>query len=223
MRPLWLLAIVFASAVGLAQEPAAKPEVRVTYLNVCAPSPEEKQALAAALGSIPQRVRFAADFEVARGRSTMPDAPVSSWVRIRRELTEGMLSSVQYSISVDENSIAETLVFRVRDPKDVLMLSIQDTVSAGADIASVLALNTPANHVKIERYGKSSVALARCPKADQSALEPLFRQASDIMARYRVMLRVRSTVPGDLARLGVGARKAAPAKSAAPPPKSNNP
>ena len=203
----------------LAQEPAAQPQVRVTYLNVCAPSPEEKQALAAALGSIPARVRFATDFEVARGRSTMPDAPVSSWVRIRRELAEGPLSSVQYSISVDEHSIVETLVFRVRDPKDVLMLSIQDTVSAGSDIASVLALNTPASHLKIERYGKSSVALARCPQADQLAFEPLFRQASDLLARYRAMLRVRSTVPGDLARLGVGSSKLPakpPARDAVP-------
>ncbi|MGH9651157.1 MAG: hypothetical protein ACRD3I_11895, partial [Terriglobales bacterium] len=126
MRRLLLLAIVLAPALVLAQEPAAQPQVRVNYLNVCAPSPEEKQALAATLGSIPERVRFAADFEIARGRSTMPDAPVASWVRIRRELAEGPLSSVQYSISVDEHSITETLVFRVRDPKDVLMLSIQD-------------------------------------------------------------------------------------------------
>ncbi|HXE89807.1 MAG TPA: hypothetical protein VNK82_02480 [Terriglobales bacterium] len=220
---LSLPAFVLASLLALAQEPAAKPEVRVTYLNVCAPSPDEKQALAAALAAIPERVRFAADFEVARGRSTMPDAPVSNWVRIRREIPEGLLSSVQYSISVDDNSIAETLVFRLRDPKDVLMLSIQDTVSASADIASVLALNTPANHVKIERFGKPSVALARCPKADQSGFEPLFRQASDIMARYRAILRVRSTVPGDLSRLGVGARKSAPAKPAPSPPKPNNP
>ncbi len=222
MRRFSILAIVLVPILALAQEPSAQTQVRVTYLNVCTPSPEEKQVLAAALSSIPERVHFAADFEVARGRSTMPDAPVSSWVRIRRELAEGPLSSVQYSISVDEHSIVETLVFRVRDPKDVLMLSIQDTVSAGSDIAAVLALNTPANHFKIERFGKSSVALARCPQADQSGFEPLFRQASDLLARYRAILRVRSTVPGDLARLGVGAKKPA-SKPEHPGPKSSNP
>ncbi|MGH9557088.1 MAG: hypothetical protein ACRD2Y_14820 [Terriglobales bacterium] len=177
--------------------------IKINYLNVCTPTDAERQAMADALARIPRQARFSSDFEISRGRSTMPQVPVAHWVRIRREFPAGFFSSVQYSVSVDENGIVETLVFRVREPGELLLVTMDDSVSAVSDIAATLAQNTPVEHLKVERFGKSSVALRRCSQADQSAYEPLFRSASEIMAAYRAALKVRTTVPGDLARLGV--------------------
>jgi hypothetical protein len=104
---------------------------------------------------------------------------------------------------VDEQRIVETLVFHFHEPKDVLSISIEDGVSA-ATPAQVLAMDTPAGRMRIERVGKGSIGLARCLGADQSAYEPLFQSASQVLARYREALGVRRTVPADLGRLGVG-------------------
>jgi hypothetical protein len=73
----------------------------------------------------------------------------------------------------------------------------------------MLSSNTPVSRIKLERFGKPSVVLARCsgadgPARDQSAYEPLFRTASSIMNRYRDGLGVRRMIPGELARLGWG-------------------
>jgi hypothetical protein len=55
----------------LAQQPPAQPQVKVNMLNVCAPSPDEKQEITSALARIPKQPLFSTDFEVARGRSSM--------------------------------------------------------------------------------------------------------------------------------------------------------
>ena len=74
----------------------------------------------------------------------------------------------------------------------------------------MLSTSTPVSRVKLERFGKSSVVLARCsgeegsPATDQSAYEPIFHAASSIMERYRDALGARKMVPGELVRLGVG-------------------
>jgi hypothetical protein len=73
--------------------------------------------------------------------------------------------------------------------------------------AATLAAGTPPDHIRLERFGKPSVVLARCaggpdaPKVDQSAYEPLFRQAAAILATYRTGLGARRIVPEELARL----------------------
>jgi hypothetical protein len=192
--------------------------IKINYLNVCTPTDAEKQAMADALARIPRQARFSSDFEISRGRSTMPEVPVAHWVRIRREFPSGFFSSVQYSVSVDENGIVETLVFRVRDPAELLLVTMDDSVSAVTDVAAVLGQNTPVEHLKVERFGQSSVALRRCAHAEQTAYEPLFRTASEIMAAYRAALKVRTTVPGDLARLG--AKPANKPKKSEPVPKA---
>jgi hypothetical protein len=75
--------------------------------------------------------------------------------------------------------------------------------------------------VRLERFGKSSIALARCsgsengPPPDQSAYEPLFRSASEVLANYRSLLSVRRTVPAELAQIPGGKETAKP-KSAKP-------
>ena len=40
--------------------------------------------------------------------------------------------------------------------------------------------------------------LARCPDQNQSAYEPLFRQATDIMSEYRKAMGLRSTLGSDV-------------------------
>jgi hypothetical protein len=211
---------------GVAQE--KKPQVRINYLNVCTPSDAETHELQAALTRVPGDANFIADFEVSRGRSTMSGpslsmdeaglAPleasvnpgVSSWVRIRREFPPASpFLSVQYSMSVDTQSLVETLVFRMREPKDLQAISIEDRVSPAVDPAKALEAQTPANHIRIERFGKSSVALARCPAADQKLYEPLFLKGSEILAHYRRALGARKTVPADMKRLGITASSAA--------------
>jgi hypothetical protein len=224
-------------ALLFAQAPASQPQVKVNLLNVCSPSAEEKQELAAALGKIPRQPLFGSDFEVDRGRSTLDQTPdflqagqaaqvstepsVATWVRIRREFgVQAMFATVQYSFSVDARNMSETVTFRARDAKDILQVTIEDSASAVTAPAAMLATNTPANRIRLERFGKSSVVLARCsgadggPVPDQSAYEPLFQSATAIVGNYRTLLGVRRTIPDELARVtaATGVRKSAPSK-----------
>ena len=223
----------------LAQQ-ATQPQVKVNVLNVCAPSAEEQQQISGALAKIPKQPAFGPDFEVDRGRSTLdtsagplqtsnspPTASASetaTWVRIRHEFpAANAFSTVQYSFSMDTKNMVETLVFRVRDPKDLLSIAIEDSASAVTRPAAMLAANTPASRIKLERMGKSSVVLARCagaegsPPPDQSAYEPLFQSASRVLENYRALLGARSTVPLELARISE-THKTAPASK--PPAKT---
>jgi len=91
----------------------------------------------------------------------------------------------------------------MRDPKDFLEISFEDRVTvASASPVSVVAVDTPATRIRIERMGKSSVVLSRCDGADQSVYEPLFKQGSELMARYRGALRLRTDFRPDIAWLG---------------------
>jgi hypothetical protein len=215
-----------------ANPPSTQPQVQVHMLNVCTPSADEQKEIAAALARIPKEPLFSADFEVSRGRSTLTDMPnflqpgqsghvagepsVASYVRIRREFSvQALFSSVQYSFSNDGQNMIETLVLHVRDPKELIEVSLEDSASSVTTAEAMLAANTPASRVRLERFGKSSVALARCsaaeggPPPDQSAYEPLFRGASDVLANYRVLLGVRKTVPEELAKISGAKAKAA--------------
>jgi hypothetical protein len=209
-------------AAAQAQEKA--PPVRVNVLNVCTPTPADQKEIASALAHIPARPHWGTDFEVARGRTTLSQdaaaaltgkhapasatGPLSDWVRIRREFSGASpFLNALYSFSVDKRSMVETLVFAVRDPKDLLQVSLSETVSAVTTPAAALSAGTPPDHIRLERFGKPSVVLARCaggadaPKVDQSAYEPLFRRATTILATYRTALGTRRIVPEELARV----------------------
>lgn len=230
---------------GLALLPLAgaqqsqSPPVKVNVLNVCAPSAEEQQEISSALARIPKQTSFSQDFEIDRGRSLVDqsadilqagqkpqlaaDSDAADWVRIRREFPgQHFFTTVQYSFSRDAKSMIETLVFRVRDPKDLLEVAIEDSAASVATPANMLATNTPVSRIKLERFGKSSVVLARCsgtensPPPDQSVYEPLFQSASSVMANYRIQLGVRHTVPDELAR--IGAAGSAPIRARKPVP-----
>jgi len=213
---------------------AQQPPVKVNVINVCAPSADEQKELSAALAKLPGKPAFSKDYEVSRGHSTLdPSTPIpgmrslppgavsaADWVRVRREFPAAALfSNVQYSFSVDSTNMVETLVLRLREPKDLMEISIEDSASKVASAAAMLSTSTPVSRVKLERFGKSSVVLARCsgaegnPATDQSAYEPIFRAASAIMERYRDALGARKMVPQELARLGVGSSTGTSAKA----------
>lgn len=243
-----LFGILVCAFVSLAQAqespanpPSTQPQVKVNLLNVCTPSAEEQKEIAAALARIPKQPLFGDDFEVSRGRSTLTDMPnflqpgqgahvagepsVASYVRIRREFSvQALFSRVQYSFSDDGQNMVETLVLHVRDPKDLIQVSLEDSASAVTNPAAMLAANNPASRIRLERFGKSSIALARCPAAeggptiDQSAYEPLFRGASEVLANYRNLLGVKKMIPEELARVGGNAQpKSAPKSRMARP------
>src|ERR1700719_5320227 len=147
-----------------AESPSTQPKVKVNVLNVCTPSAEEQKEIAGALARIPKQPLFGPDFEISHGLSTLTDAPnflqpgqstqisgepsVARYVRIRREFSvQAMFASVQYSFSNDGQNMVETLVLHVRDPKDLIQVSMEDSASAISSAAAMLGSKTPASRV----------------------------------------------------------------------------
>jgi hypothetical protein len=213
-----------------------QPQVKVNMLNVCTPGAEEQKEIASALAKIPKQPLFDSDFEVTRGRSTLTELPamleagqpghvagepsVASYVRIRREFSvQAMFSSVQYSFSNDGVNMIETLVLRVRDLKDLMQVSLEDSASSVTSSETMLSANTPVMRLRLERFGKPSVALARCqdtaagPAPNQGAYEPLFHSASQVFRNYRGLLGVQKVVPEELAKISAQSKPKVPPKS----------
>lgn len=226
------LLVALAAVCQQSPPPSAEPQVKVNVLNVCTPSAEEQKEIAAALARIPRQPQFADDFEISHGRSTLDDPSsllqpgantkmsdersVASYVRIRREFpARAVFSSVQYSFSDDGQNMVETLVLHLRDPNDLIQVSMEDSASAVASASTMVSANTPANRIRLERFGKPSIALARCAAAengsapDQSGYEPLFHAASALLTDYREVLSVRHTVPAELAQIPAAWHKSA--------------
>ena len=180
-------------------------------LNVCTPSAEEQKEIASALARVPKQPLFGTDFEVSRGRSTLTDMPAFLQAGQRRMLPASPRSratsacgansrcrrcfrSVQYSFSNDGQKMVETLVLHVRDPKDLIQVSLEDSASAVTSSDAMLAANTPVSRIRLERFGKvvgragAMPAAEGGPAPDQSAYEPLFRSASEVLANYRGLL-----------------------------------
>jgi len=204
---LCLLGAAIAQQNKKAESPQQnQPPMKVNVLNVCSPSSDEQAVLRDALAKAKAATPLAADFEIARGRATLKDAPPSKYVRLRRDVgPQSPWETAQYSMSRDPQNTVETLVLRLRDPKEFHELSIEDRVSSdAASAATVLGSDTPASRIRVERLGKSSVALARCPDANQSAYESLFAEASAIMAKYRKELGLRSEFREDVTWLDGG-------------------
>ncbi|HEV3306234.1 MAG TPA: hypothetical protein VGZ91_07325 [Candidatus Sulfotelmatobacter sp.] len=242
-KSTFLLAVLLFAISASAQQPetpSTQPQVKVNVLNVCTPSAEEQKEIGAALARIPKQPLFSADFEISHGLSTLTDAPnflqpgqgaqfsgepsVARYVRIRREFSvQALFSSVQYSFSNDGHNMVETLVFHVRDPKDLIQVSMEDSASAISSSATMVAANTPVSRIRLERFGKSSIALARCngsdngPAPDQSTYDPLFRNGSEVLANYRRLLGVGRIIPAELAQIpSTGSKPAAKNKMAKP-------
>jgi hypothetical protein len=192
---------------------APPTKVQVNFLNTCHPAQADVDEMGRALAQVKQRPSFTSDFEISRGLTTLSEAEAraagaptgsgaipSTWVRIRREFPEtAILTDVQYSLSVEGSSTSEVLALHLRDSREVLQILISDSVTGSP--AEVVKVNTPPERIRIERFGKPSIVLARCGAADQSAYEPLFQTAGDIFEKYRAAMAVKTVVASELARL----------------------
>jgi hypothetical protein len=208
------------------KKPDQGPPVKVNILNVCTPRAEEQQELRSALARLPKVPAFSADYEISRGVSTVDEGSSARYVRLRREFkSDSPLSTVQYSLSSDPENTIETLVFRGRDVKDLLALSIEDKLSTAVSKPSaVIQSDTPASRMRVERAGKTTVGLARCEGVDQSQYEPIFRQASEVLAEYRRLLKLRTTLASDISWLSSGfANSATPSTKGSAAPNSPAP
>jgi hypothetical protein len=195
------------------QEP---PPVKVNIVNVCTPVEAEQDQIKAALSKVPEKPSFTADFEVSRGRTSAEEAENVKYLRLRRDMDpKSGFATTQYSLSVDPEKTIETLVFRAAEGDDDLhSVILEDQVSTGASPAStLLAVDTPASRIKIERFGKPPIGLSRC-EADQSAYEPIFAQASKLLATYRKSLGLRGMFRGDLTFLAQPPKKKSLAEKA---------
>jgi hypothetical protein len=206
------LLIFFASSLLLAQSQSAagkhsdhNPPVKVNIVNVCTPDAEAQQELKAALSRLPKAPSFTSDYEISRGVSTLDEDKTSKYVRLRRDLgADSPLVTIQYSLSADPASTVETLVFRGRDVKDLLALSIEDKLSTDVSKPSVvIQSDTPASRLRVERAGKSTIGLARCQDVDQAQYEPIFAQASAVLADYRRILKLRTMLGTDVSWLNL--------------------
>ena len=219
-RILLIASIVslLASAQTAPKQGEKGPQVRYNYLNVCAPGDDAKQEITAALAKIPAAPRFGADFEISRGSTSLEGAKSARYVRLRRELPpDSPFIAALYSLSTDPERTVETFILKLREPKEIVSISLEDQVTATSSApATVLDVDTPVSRIVVERFGKGSVVLARCTDGDQSAYDGLFQQASRQMAAYRRALGLRNQFRSDLAWLaGVGkaAEKLAPKSS----------
>jgi hypothetical protein len=227
LKPVFIVTILWAGIVsGQQQAKPSQPDqpgIKVNYMNVCTPSADDQAIIKNALGMVPVKATFIADFEISRGRTTMQDAAPAKFVRLRREFPqESPIMTAQYSMSTDASTIVELVVFRQRDAKDFHEIAIEDRVSAAAATPlAVVGADTPAVRIRVERLTKPSVGLSRCEGADQNAYEPLFSQASEIMARYRAALGLRSTFRSDIAWLSgeTAGKRAGPAAATQKTPK----
>jgi hypothetical protein len=200
------------AATALGQD-SPQTKIQVNFLNTCHPAPADVEEMERALARVNEKPVFATDFEVARGLTTLNEAEAraagapagsgttpSRWVRIRREFPEkAVLTDAQYSLSVDGEATSEVLALHLRDHSEVLQILISDSVVGSA--AQVVKVETPPDRIRIERFGKPSIVLARCGGMDQSAHEPLFQAAGGILERYRMAMAVKAVVPAELARL----------------------
>jgi hypothetical protein len=202
-----------APAAGSTASEAPQTKIQVNFLNTCRPPSSDVEEMGRALSRVKDTPRFSSDFEISRGVTTLSEAEAraagvpagdastpSAWVRIQHEFPDkAPLTDAQYALSVDAGSASESLALHLRDSREVLQIWISDAVKGSA--AEVMKADTPAERIRIERFGKASIVLARCGSIDQSAYEPIFLTAGEILRKYRAAMAVKSVVPAEMARL----------------------
>jgi hypothetical protein len=218
--PSWKFAWLSALLVGLLNTAPAQqsqtlapantdiePKIQLSFVHSCRPEQKEVEQMQFMLKRVNERPSFATDFEISRGLETVtPDedgkgpAILSPWVRIRREFPpKALLSSAQYSLSLEGRSASEVLALHLRDTDEALQILI--STSAVGSAKDMVQSDTPPSRVQVERFGKAALVLARCPNYDQSSYEPVFRTADEIMRKFRAAMAVRAIVPGEISRL----------------------
>jgi hypothetical protein len=205
LPPLILVLSSFAQESPAKPAPGSQqPPVRVTVLNVCSLSDADAKTMTTALGRIPLRPTFTPDFEIARGITTV-EGGRSRWVRARHEFSAGgAFSTTQYTISMDaspsgSDALADTLVLRLRDPKEIVQMSIESAVTTGRP-GEVLGSAAAAARIRVERAGATSIVLARCPDQDQKAREPIFTSANAVLSAYRKSFHASDDMAAELSR-----------------------
>jgi hypothetical protein len=218
LRVLGVLALFAAGAMAQETKPGAatQPKIQVNFINTCRPAQADLDEMSRALARVKERPKFSADFEIARGITTLTEAEAraagvpagsgttpSTWVRIRKDFPEkAVLTDAQYSLSLEGGMASEVLALHLRDSQEVLQILISDSVTGSA--AQAVKVDTPPERIRIERFGKGSIVLARCGAIDQSAYEPVFQAAGEILANYRTAMAVKRVVPAELAHLAGG-------------------
>jgi hypothetical protein len=215
LLPLCVLLAAMPAALPAQAPPSpVEPKIQVNFLNSCRPPSADLEEMNRALARVKEKPKFSADFEISRGVTTMTEAEAhaagvrteggpSPWVRILHEFPEkAPLTDAQYSLSVEAGSASEALALHMRDNKEVLQILISDSVTGSA--TEVVQADTPPDRIRIERFGKSSIVLARCPGIDQSAYEPVFQTAREILETYRNAMAVKTVAPAELAHLPGG-------------------
>jgi hypothetical protein len=190
--------------------------MQVHLVNFCAPPEGDVAELRAALALIPLQPVFDVDREVARGWTTAAD-PVppaeggkprkvtTRWVRLRRDFPESApLLSAQYSYSPVTGGEGETLVlyFRQGGGNKVLQLAISSAQKSGGGTVPFFRQPSQSSRVTLERFGQSSITLARCHGTQASKSSELMERADKILAAYKAALGAAATIPGELMRLG---------------------
>jgi len=208
-----LLAVASQAQETPLQAGVPQPKIQVNFLNSCRPTQAEAEEMGRALARVRERPSFAADFEISRGLTTLNEAEAraagakagagatpSTWVRIRREFPEkAVLTDAQYSLSVEGGVTSEALALHLRDSREALQILISDSVTGSP--SQVVKVDTPPDRIRIERFGKSSLVLARCGAVDQSGYEALFASAREILEKYRVAMSVKTVVPAEFVHL----------------------
>jgi hypothetical protein len=212
----WLMPLALAQEPSVPGSPQTK--IQVNFLNSCRPAPAELEEMGRALAQVKAKPSFSADFEISRGMTTLSEAEArasgapagsgsthSNWVRIRKEFPEtAALTNAQYSVSVEGTTTSEVLALHLRESKagesgEVLQILISDSVSGSP--SQVVKVDTPPDRIRIERFGKASIVLARCGGVDQSGYEPLFLAAGEVFEKYRAAMAVKSVIPAELVHL----------------------
>jgi hypothetical protein len=213
---LFALLLGLLAAAPAQQAPSAEAsqtKIQVNFLNTCRPAAADVEEMGRALARVKETPRFSSDFEISRGVTTLTEAEAraagvpegsartpSAWVRIQHEFPDkAPLTDVQYSLSVDAGSASESLALHLRDSREVLQIWISGAVKGSA--AEAVKADTPPDRIRIERFGKASIVLARCAGIDQSAYEPIFQTAGEILQKYRTAMAVKTVVPAELERL----------------------
>ena len=230
IAPILLAILAALPAFSQEAGSEAKPQIQVNFLNSCRPAEAEAEQMRQLLQLLRKRPAFSSDFEISRGVTTMSeadshaaaaaiqraageqDAPPASpatagpgrvssrWVRMQREFGEkAALINVQYSLTLEKGQAGEVLALHLRDTSLAMQLLISNSVTGGA--AEVLGHDTPPERIRMERFGKPSIMLARCPQSDQTAYEPLFSAAFEILREYRRAMNIAAIVPSELSRL----------------------
>ena len=203
-RTAFTIFLLLSIAAGRQKAPPPQPPVRVTVLNVCTLSDADAKTMAAMLERIPLQPGFIANFEVARGITTI-EGGRSRFVRARHEFAAGgAFATAQYTLSEDaaegqSSQITEVLVFRLRDPKEIVQVSIESPALTGRP-PQVLAAAPLAERIRLERAGAASVVLARCADQDQSARAGIFQSAGRVLAAYRTAFHASDELAPELSR-----------------------